>query len=139
MISKTFALDQRHSIQGVARTIDSFLRYEEKMDVTRYRREDGSYLVCARAKDGGALRWVGMDRKICASVVSAENGSAVVQIQGGRWRDKGLALCTSLFMLWPLAVTAGMGCVRQACLPKQIMGAVQQYVKHPEAHPFPTY
>lgn len=134
MICKTFVLDQQHSVQGIARAIDAFLRHEENMDVSRYRRADGSYLVCARVKESRALRWVGLDRRVCASVLSGADGRAVVQIQGGRWKDKGLALCTSLFTLWPLAVTAGVGCVRQLCLPRQIFCAVQQYLQQdPEA------
>jgi len=139
MISKAFVLDQHHTIQGVARAIDAFLRCEEKMNVTRYRREDGSYLICARVRDGGALRWVGLDRRICASVSADEKGRALVQIYGSRWGDKGLAFGTSLLMLWPLAVTAGVGCIRQGCLPKQVLCAVQHYLQQSGGIPAFTY
>jgi len=130
MITKTFSLENGHSVAGIARAIDAFLRRGERMDVTRYRCEDGSYLICARVKEGRALRWAGMDRSITVSIFPGRKGQAIVKICGCRWRDKGLALGTSLFMLWPLALTAGVGTLRQICLPKQILSAIRCYLKH---------
>lgn len=136
MITKTFSLADGHSVAGIARAMDAFLRREEKMNVTRYRCEDGGYLVCARACDGRALRWAGLDRSVSASVFSRTDGTAVVEIRGGCWRDKGLALGASLFLLWPLAITAGVGAIRQRCLPGQLLSAVQLYLqKKPGEYP----
>ena len=130
MISKVFVLDSAHSIAGIARAMADCLRKEENMDVTRYRHEDGSYLVRARSRNGGALRWLGLDQNILISVHLNADGNAVAEVTGS-WRDKGLALGTSLFMLWPLALTAGAGAVRQARLPGRLFSAARLYLQHP--------
>jgi hypothetical protein len=49
-----------------------------------------------------------------------------VEIGAGKWSDKAVAGAVSLFVLWPLAVTAGFGAYEQAKLPEKILDYIAQ-------------
>ncbi|MDM8549364.1 hypothetical protein QUF72_04765 [Desulfobacterales bacterium HSG2] len=55
-----------------------------------------------------------------------------VEIGAGRWIDKAAAGAVSMLILWPLAVTAGIGAWRQANMPGRIFGHVAEYLSQPE-------
>jgi hypothetical protein len=43
-----------------------------------------------------------------------------VQIGAGKWIDKAAAGTVSLFLLWPLAITAGFGAWQQMQMPEKV-------------------
>ena len=47
-----------------------------------------------------------------------------VEIGAGKWVDKAAVGTVSLFILWPLAITAGMGAWEQMKLPERIFDYV---------------
>ncbi|MGA2067439.1 MAG: hypothetical protein ABSG86_20885 [Thermoguttaceae bacterium] len=69
--------------------------------------EDGGLLLQVE-KSGAWRRFVGMSTAL--NVCFRHTGSTLnVEIGGGRWIDKAVAGGVSLIVLWPLAVTAGIG------------------------------
>jgi hypothetical protein len=47
-----------------------------------------------------------------------------VQIGAGKWIDKAAAGTVSMFVLWPLAITAGIGAWEQMKMPEKIFNYI---------------
>lgn len=79
--------------------------------------QDGVLLQVAQK--GSWRKFVGMSTSL--NVVFRQKGDTVaVEIGAGKWIDKAAAGTVSLFVLWPLAVTAGIGAWQQMKLPEKI-------------------
>ena len=71
------------------------------------------------AKKGGWRKFIGMSTAL--NVVLHQSVNAVtVKIGVGRWLDKAAVGTISMFILWPLAVTTGIGAWQQMKLPDMI-------------------
>lgn len=53
-------------------------------------------------------------------VFHQSDDTLTVQIGSGKWLDKTAAGTVSLFILWPLAITAGLGAWEQMKVPEEI-------------------
>lgn len=92
-------------------------------------------------EDGGVLlqiekrgRWrkvVGMSTGLNIVFRQVEN-TVNVEIGAGRWIDKAAAGTVSLFILWPLAVTSGIGAWRQMKMPERIFGHIATFLGQQE-------
>lgn len=83
--------------------------------------------ILVQAKRGGWRNLVGMSSAL--NVVLRQQGSNLgVEIGAGKWADKAIAGTISIFVLWPLAVTAAWGTWKQSQLPKQTFEFIQQFV-----------
>jgi hypothetical protein len=80
--------------------------------------EDGGTLIqIERGGFGGWRKVVGMSSTL--NVVFRHEGNAVqVEIGAGKWIDKAVVGTVSLFVLWPLTVTAGIGAWQQMKMPE---------------------
>ncbi|HEV2762309.1 MAG TPA: TIR domain-containing protein [Pyrinomonadaceae bacterium] len=70
-------------------------------------------------KRGGWRDFVGMSTSL--NIAFHQSGDALtVQIGAGKWIDKAAVGTVSMFILWPLAITAGYGAWEQAKMPEKI-------------------
>ena len=118
--SRVFELNNV-TVEQVAEAVTSFLRDEKKMEVQSVTTPNG-YLIQAAQSD--TLRTLsGM--KLATTVELNENGTQLnVTLGEGQWADKLGAGAVGLFLLWPLAVTAGIGAYKQKKLPSEIFEVV---------------
>jgi hypothetical protein len=92
--------------------------------------EDGGVLIQIE-KRGGWRKVVGMSTALNIVFRQVEN-TVNVEIKAGRWLDKAAAGTVSLFILWPLAVTAGIGAWRQTKMPERIFGHIATFIEQQE-------
>lgn len=112
-------------MEEIVQQLERFLREEKKMDVqTAY--TQGECLL--QASQGDTLRMLsGM--KLATTVQFSVSGSALnVTIGEGQWADKLGARAVGLFLLWPLAITSGIGAYKQKKLPSEIFEVIGRCV-----------
>lgn len=115
------------SLKGAADAVDSFLRQNENMDTQQLSGADTSQIILqARAKGGTVKQFVGMDKAI--TVRFSKSGTNVtVELGEAKWGDKAAAMAVSMFVLWPLTVTSGIGLYKQSKLPQKIKKVLDGY------------
>lgn len=118
--SRVFELNQVTAEQ-VLEAVTTFLRGEKGMEVQSVATPNG-YLIQAAQAD--TLRTLsGM--KLATTVELTVNGTQLnVTLGEGQWADKLGAGAVGIFLLWPLAVTAGIGAYKQKKLPSEIFEVV---------------
>ena len=79
---------------------------------------DGGILLQIE-KGGGWRKFVGMSTAFNIVFHQVEN-TANVEIGAGRWIDKAATGAVAYFILWPLAVAAGIGAWQQMKMPERI-------------------
>ena len=80
--------------------------------------EDGGTLLQIE-KVGGWRKFVGMSTALNIVFHQVEN-TVNVEIGAGRWIDKAATGTVAYFILWPLAVTAGIGAWQQMKMPERV-------------------
>jgi len=76
--------------------------------------------VLLQIKKRGAWRdFVGMSTSLNIVFTQADD-TLTVEIGAGKWIDKAVAGAVSIFVLWPLAVTAGLGAWEQTKMPDKV-------------------
>jgi hypothetical protein len=83
--------------------------------------------VLLQAKRGGWRNLVGMSSALNI-VLRQQGANLAVEIGAGQWADKAIVGTVSLFVLWPLAVTAAWGTWKQSQLPNRTFEFIQQFV-----------
>ena len=87
-------------------------------DSQQMKTENGGELLQIK-KRGGWRDFVGMATSL--NIVFYQSGDTLtVQIGSGKWVDKAAVGTISLFILWPLAITAGLGAWEQMKMPEKI-------------------
>lgn len=85
--------------------------------------ENQSLLLQVKKK-GGWRDYVGMATSL--NLLFQQSGNKLtVQIGAGKWLDKAAAGTVSLFLLWPLAITAGLGAWEQMKMPEKIFDYIE--------------
>lgn len=80
---------------------------------------EGQSLLLQIKKRGGWRDLVGMSTSL--NILFRQSGDTLsVEIGAGKWIDKAAVGTVSLFILWPLAVTAGIGAWEQMKMPDKI-------------------
>lgn len=80
--------------------------------------EDGGTLIQVE-KQGSWRKFLGMSTALNV-VLRRQGDELAVEVGAGQWVDKAAAGVVSLFILWPLAVTAAIGAWDQMKLPERI-------------------
>ncbi len=112
------------SVQDVAERVKAFLRDEKNMKVQDAPDRNG-YLIQA-AQDDTLKTLSGM--KLATTVQLVVSGERLeVTVGEGQWADKLGAGAVGLFLLWPLAVTAGIGAYKQKMLPSEIFDVIMRF------------
>ncbi|NOY63290.1 MAG: TIR domain-containing protein [Gammaproteobacteria bacterium] len=80
---------------------------------------EGGGVLLQVAQKGAWRKFVGMATALNI-LFHQEDNTVTVEIGAGKWLDKTAVGTVSLFILWPLAVTAGIGAWQQIKLPDKI-------------------
>jgi hypothetical protein len=81
---------------------------------------------------GGWRKFVGMSTALNIVFHQVEN-SVNVEIGAGRWIDKAATGAVAYFLLWPLAVAAGIGAWQQLKMPERVFEQIAKFLS-PQAH-----
>lgn len=127
-MNATYTLGNGKSVQGMAMAAASFLRNQENMETETIPTENGSTFLQARVRNGNIKQFVGMDRTIFVRFNPVGERQVQVEITKGKWIDKSVAMAVSLVVLWPLAVTSGIGMYKQGKLPGKILEKIEAYL-----------
>lgn len=95
---------------------------------TQFFLRNDCHIIQARAKSGKLKQLIGMDKAIEVRMTPVNNNSMVtVEIGGAKWADKAAVMAVSMFVLWPLAVTSGIGIYGQSNVIKKAKRVVEMY------------
>ena len=128
MTNRIYTLPADKNIQELAHAVEGYLTNSENMNCQVLKSEMGEYIIQGRAQNGKMTQWVGLDKAITVRLIPGQNNAVIVEIGKGEWLKKSLAMATSMFVLWPLAITSGVGMFKQGKLPQKIDSAIQMYI-----------
>ena len=88
--------------------------------------EDGGTLLQIE-KVGGWRKFVGMSTAL--NIVFHQVANTVnVEIGAGRWIDKATTGAVAYFILWPLAIAAGIGAWQQMKMPERVFEHIAKFL-----------
>ena len=128
MNTKTYVLKTGKSVAGMAHEIEDMLSTKENMDTQILTMDDKSVIIQGRIRGAEYKKLAGMDRAITVRIIPVGQTNATVEIAHGKWLNKSAAMVTSLFILWPLAVTSAYSFYKQYKLPEKILNTVEKYL-----------
>jgi hypothetical protein len=103
----------------------------ESFKCQKLQTQDGGTLLQIE-KVGGWRKLVGMSTAL--NIVFHQVGNTVnVEIGAGRWIDKATTGAVAYFILWPLALTAGIGAWQQLKMPERVFEHIATFLS-PYAH-----
>lgn len=123
----SYPLPADKTTQLVGCEVRNYLTNNENMETQVLESAEGDTVVQGRINGGKWKQWIGMDKAISVKL-SARDGILTVEIGEAKWIDKGAIMTVSMFVLWPLAVTSGIGMYKQAKLPEKIFSCVRNYL-----------
>ena len=91
---------------------------------------DGDSVLLQIKKRGSWRDYVGMATSLNIVFHTCEDDILMVEIGAGKWIDKAAVGTVSLFILWPLAITAGMGAWEQMKMPDNIFDYIGTRLPH---------
>lgn len=101
---------------------------QNNFDTQVLKTPEGKTLV-QLSKHGGWRKAIGMSTAL--NVLLSHHGSALtVEVGAGRWIDKAAAGTISIFILWPLMVTAAIGTWNQIKMPEKVFGFIGQLLEN---------
>lgn len=123
--SRVFMLNGTEVSQIVTR-LENFFRTEKGMEVQSSQTTDGYVMQASQPKDGWKTL-TGM--RLALTVQMAVMGDKLnVSVGEGQWSDKIGAGAIGLFVAWPLAITAGMGALKQKKLPGEVFQVIENVI-----------
>ena len=127
--SYTYELGAGKNVSGLIAAVDTYLSDTEKMETQRVSDESGGYVALqARVKGGNWKQVVGMDKAITIRFIKESWNSVRMEIGEAKWIDKGGIMLLSMFILWPLTITSGIGMYKQGSLPGKIRDVADRYI-----------
>ncbi len=119
-----------YTVQDVVRELENFFKSEKGMEVQSAPLENGYIIQAGQPKD--VLRSIsGMRVATNVQLSVLGSGELNVTVGEGQWADKLGAGAVGLFLLWPLAITAGIGAYKQKMLPNEIFDFVGRFLQSP--------
>jgi len=109
------------TVKDAAKFTCRFLEDNENMETQCLTSLDDEIFIQARARHGKYKQILGLDKALSVKFNPIGNDYFSVEIGEAKWADKGIALATSWFVFWPLAVTSGIGIYKQKSLPGKII------------------
>ena len=123
--SRVFMLNGTEVSQIVTR-LENFFRTEKGMEVQSSQTTDGFVMQASQPKDGWKTL-TGMRLAITVQMTVMDD-KLNVSIGEGQWSDKIGAGAVGLFIAWPLAITAGMGALKQKKLPGEVFQVIENTI-----------
>lgn len=128
--SYTYIMKTGKSLSGLVTEVEAYLCNTEKMEIQRVNGESGDYVaVQARVKGGGWKQALGMDKAITIRFIKESSNMLRMEIGEAKWVDKGGIMLLSMFVLWPLTITSGIGMYKQGTLPGKIRDVADKYTE----------
>ena len=123
--SRVFMLNGTE-VSGIVTRLEGFFRTEKGMEVQRSETTEGYVIQASQPKDGWKTL-TGM--RLAVTVQMTVMGNQLnVNIGEGQWSDKIGAGAIGLFVAWPLAITAGMGALKQKKLPGEVFQVIENTI-----------
>lgn len=117
------------SLNDLIRCVEVFLRSKEHMEIQYVLCSDSNYTVLqARSKHGNIKQFIGMDKALTIRFVSSNQENIIIEFGEAKWADKGAVMLVSMFVLWPLTITSGVGMYHQGILPQKIKSVIDEYL-----------
>lgn len=124
-----YQLTSGKSITNLIQQIEAFLREQEKMQSQRVPCSNPDYTVLqARVNGGNVKQLIGMDKALTIRFIGSNDGKVTIEFGEAKWVDKGAVMLLSMFVLWPLTITSGIGMYKQGRLPKKIREVINAYL-----------
>jgi molecular chaperone DnaK (HSP70) len=123
-----YLLPRGKNLNGLTMTINNLLQNAHNMETQTVNLENGDVMIQARDKGGKWKQFLGMDKAITVKIEKFDDNSFNLNIGEAKWADKVGVMAVSMFILWPLSVTSGIGMFMQGKLPGEIKKAVSNYV-----------
>lgn len=120
----TYTLRDGKSVDEVVDLVTRFL-HNNKMEVQTLGHAECK-VIQARVRKAGAKKLLGMDKAIEVRL-SQEGQRLVVEMGNAKWADKAVVMAVSMFVMWPLAITSGVGIYKQNELFAEIKTVIDQY------------
>lgn len=120
----TYTLRDGKSVDEVVDLVTRFL-HNNKMEVQTLGHAECK-VIQARVRKAGAKKLLGMDKAIEVRL-SQEGQRLVVEMGNAKWADKAVVMVVSMFVMWPLAITSGVGIYKQNELFAEIKTVIDQY------------
>jgi hypothetical protein len=97
----------------------------------------GNQMVVQIRKGGEAAKLFGAQAALTA-MLAQHPGGLLVTLGQQKWGDKAVAAGVGAFILWPLAITAAVGAVRQSNLPSEVFSMLDVLVMQQNATAYPA-
>lgn len=124
----TYITNEIKTKEGLVLAVKQYLEVCENMETQLLQDPSGiSTCLQARSRHGKLKQFIGMDRALTIRFIKSEN-TVTVEIGEAKWCDKAIAMTTSFFWMWPLAITSGIGIYKQKRLPGKIINAMEHYL-----------
>ena len=120
----TYTLRDGKSVDEVVDLVTRFL-HNNKMEVQTLGHAECK-VIQARVRKAGAKKLLGMDKAIEVRLPQ-EGQRLVVEMGNAKWADKAVVMVVSMFVMWPLAITSGVGIYKQNELFAEIKTVIDQY------------
>lgn len=128
MNTKTYVLKNGKTVTGIAHEIENMLSKKENMDTQLLTMDDQSIILQGRIRGAEYKKLAGMDRAITVRIVPVGQSNVTIEVAHDKWLNKGAAMLTSWFILWPLAVTSAYSTYKQCKLPSKILSTIEKYL-----------
>lgn len=127
--SYTYEMKYGKGIYGLMSSVSDYLSETEKMETQLVTSSNGTDYIAlqARLKGGGWKQIFGMDKAITVRFIEESSSSVRMEIGEAKWIDKGGIMLLSMFVLWPLSITSGIGMYKQGSLPGKIRSVADKY------------
>ena len=123
--SRVFMLNGTE-VSGIVTRLENFFRTEKGMEVQSSQTTDGFVMQASQPKDGWKTL-TGMRLAITVQMTVMDD-KLNVSIGEGQWSDKIGAGAVGLFIAWPLAISAGMGALKQKKLPGVVFQVIENTI-----------
>jgi len=117
------------SVSGLISAIEVFLSYDENMETQQVSGDHSSYnILQARVRGGKVKQFIGMDKAVTVRFITESPNQVNMEIGETKWVDKGAVMTFSMFLLWPLTITSGIGIYKQQKLLSKIKATADEYM-----------
>lgn len=120
----TYTLREGKNVEEIEKLVTRFL-HNEKMEVQTLGHHECK-VIQARVRKSGAKKLLGMDKAVEIRLTQ-EGQRLIVEMGNAKWADKAVVMAVSMFVMWPLAITSGVGIYKQNELFAEIKTVIDQY------------
>ena len=123
------------TLDELVRLLEQYLSVNKHLTTQKFNFDNRAILQCMDS-DSSWKQFLGLDAALTIELIESENNTLTVTIGNAKWLDKvGVAAVGALFFS-PLLIAAGIGAVRQAVLPTEILSFIETKTGTPKTASF---